>query len=309
MNRIQRLLQRAAKAPLYRKKFAGLKPRALRDLRSFSATIPPTRLEELAAETLKSAASLSPRLCASRGPRAIFQLEYDTQPALYLALDRADLRRYVEVLKFCWSLVGLRKGDRVAIFDYGTSPLSYLAASSFTPYLERGAADLLGCLPVCNDGVSNMSPRAVEILRYVRPRVLFIRHDCLHALATEIERQALRPADYTQALVVTENESLLSDAERSSFEKRLGVPIYRLLRIDAAMFLAMECPRCRLLHCRQDAYFVETLAERDDAAENPLVVTNWFAGTSPTVRYLSQVRGSLETSGCPGGPKDLRIAV
>ena len=91
MNRIQRLLQRAAKAPLYRKKFAGLKPRALRDLRSFSATIPPTRLEELAAETLKSAASLSPRLCASRGPRAIFQLEYDTQPALYLALDRAAL--------------------------------------------------------------------------------------------------------------------------------------------------------------------------------------------------------------------------
>ena len=309
MNRIQRLLQRAAKAPLYRKKFAGLKLRGVRDLRSFSATIPPTRLEEFAAETLKSTASLSSRLCASRGPRAIFQLEYDTQPALYLALDRADLRGYVQILKHCWSLVGLRKGDRVAIFDYGTSPLSYLAASSFTPYLDRGAADLLGCLPVCNDGVANMSPRAIEILRYVRPRVFFIRHDCLHALAVEVERQALRLADYTQALVAAENESLLSDEERRGFEKRLGVPIYRLLRIDAAMFLAMECPRCRLLHCRRDAYFVETLAEEDDAAENPLVVTNWFAGTSPTVRYLSQVRGSLEPSGCPRGPRDLRIAV
>jgi phenylacetate-coenzyme A ligase PaaK-like adenylate-forming protein len=309
MKRIQRLLQRAAKAPLYRKKFAGLKPRAVRDLRSFSATIPPTRLEELAAETLKNAASLSPRLCVGRGPRAIFQLEYDTQPALYLALDRADLRGYAQVLKHCWSLAGLRKGDRVAIFDYGTSPLSYLAASSFTPYLDRGAADLLGCLPVCNDGVANMSPRAVEILRYVRPRVLFIRHDCLHALAVEVERQALRLADYTQALVAAENESLLSDEERRGFEKRLGVPIYRLLRIDAAMFLAMECPRCRLLHCRRDAYFVETLAEGDGATENPLVVTNWFAGTSPTVRYLSQVRGSLQPSGCPRGPKDLRIAV
>ena len=309
MKRIQRLLQRAAKAPLYRKKFAGLKPRAVRDLRSFSATIPPTRLEELAAEKLKGAASLSPRLCVGRGPRATFQLEYDTQPALYLALDRADLRGYAQVLAHCWSLVGLRKGDRVAIFDYGTSPLSYLAASSFTPYLERGAADLLGCRPVCNDGVANMSPRAVEILRYVRPRVFFIRHDCLHALTMEVERQALRLADYTQALVAAENESLLSDEERRSFEKRLGVPIYRLLRIDAAMFLAMECPRCRLLHCRRDAYFVETLAEGDGAAENPLVVTNWFAGTSPTVRYLSQVRGSLEPSGCPMGPKDMRIAV
>ena len=309
MKRIQRLMQRAAKAPLYRKKFAGLKPRTLRDLRSFSATIPPTRLEELAVEKLTGAGPLSPRLCAGRGPRAIFQLEYDTQPPLYLALARADLRSYAQVLKHCWSLAGLRKGDRVAIFDYGTSPLSYLAASSFTPYLERGAADLLGCLPVCNDGVANMSPRAVEILRYVRPRVFFIRHDCLHALATEIERQALRLVDYTQALVAAENESLLSDAERRGFEKRLGVPIYRLLRIDAAMFLAMECPRCRLLHCRRDAYFVETLPEGDGPAENPLVVTNWFAGTSPTVRYLSQMRGSLQPSGCPRGPKDLRIAV
>jgi len=66
------LLQRAAKAPLYRKKFAGLKPRGVRDLKSFSATIPPTRLEELAAETVASAGPLSPRLCAGRGPRAIF---------------------------------------------------------------------------------------------------------------------------------------------------------------------------------------------------------------------------------------------
>ncbi len=309
MNRIQRLLQRAAQTPLYRKKFARLKPRAVGDLRSFSAKIAPTRLEEFAPAKLTGADLLSPRIRGGGAARAIFQLEYDTQPPLYLAVDRSDLRRYADVLRHCWSLVGLRKGDRVAIFDYGTSPLSYLAAASFTPYLERGAADLLGCLPVCNDGVANMSPRAVEILRYVRPRVFFIRHDCLHALAMELERQSLRLSDYTQALVAAENESLLSDAERRGFEKRLGVPIYRLLRIDAAMFLAMECPRCRLLHIRRDAYFVEMLADGDDAGENPLVVTNWFAGTSPTVRYLSQVRGALTTSGCPRGPKDSRIAV
>ena len=309
MNRIQRLLQRAAKTTLFRKKFARLKPSSIRDLKSFSAKIAPTRLEEFAPAKLTGADPLSPRICAGRAPWAIFQLEYDTQPPLYLALDRSDLRRYADVLRHCWSLVGLRKGDRVAIFDYGTSPLSYLAASSFTPYLERGAADLLGCLPVCNDGAANMCPRAVEILRYVRPRVFFVRHDCLHALAMEIERQSLRLSDYTRALVAAENESLLSDAERRGFEKRLGVPIYRCLRIDAAMFLAMECPRCRLLHVRRDAYFVETPAETDDPAENPLVVTNWFAGTSPTVRYLSEVRGSLKPSGCPRGPKDLRIAV
>lgn len=309
MNRIQRLLQRATKTPLYRKKFARVKAGAVRDLPSFSAKIPLTRLEELASEKLKGAAPLSPRSCSGRVPRGIFQLEYDTEPPLYLALDRSDLRRYAEVLKHCWSLVGLRRGDRVAIFDYGTSPLSYLAAASFTPYLERGAAELIGCLPVCNDGIANMSPRAVEIVRYVRPRLFFIRHDCLHAFAVELERQALRLGDYTQALVAAENESVLSDAERLGFEKRLGVPVYRLLRVDAAMFLAMECPRCRLLHVRRDAYFVESLPQGVGTVDSLLVVSNWFARTSPTVRYLNQVRGLLKPSGCPRAPKDLRIAV
>ena len=83
------------------------------------------------------------------------------------------------------------------------------------------------------------------------------------------------------------------------------MPVYRLLRIDAAMFLAMECPECRLLHSWQDLYFVESV---DDGVDKSLVITNWFANACPTVRYLSQVRASLEPAGCPRGPKDNRIA-
>jgi len=46
----------------------------------------------------------------------------------------------------------------------------------------------------------------------------------------------------------------------------------------------------------------------DDGVDRSLVITNWFAKACPTVRYLSQVRASLEPAGCPKGPKDNRIA-
>lgn len=305
MHQIKRLMKHASCSPFFQRKFGSLRRSGISDLNAFSLKIPPMRLDELVAEKIRSGDPYSLRLCENGNPLVTFQLEYDTDAALYLGVDRADLKGYAEALTRCWSLLGLGKGDTVAIFDYGTSPLSYLASSTFTPYLGRGAADTLGCLPICNDGVANMSHRAVEILKFVRPRVLFIRADCLEPLAMEIERQLPRLADYTKALVVAENEGLLSKGDQNAYEGRLGVPVYRLLRIDVAMFLAVECPKCRLLHNWQDLYFVESATVGFDQT---LVITNWFAKACPTVRYLSQVRGYAKPAGCPRGPQDNRIA-
>ncbi len=299
-------MRHALASPFFRKKLARFRGTIV-DLKAFTAKIPLTTLTELVAEKMISHDPHSLRLRKNLNPPVIFQLEYDTETALYLGLDRSDLAVYAETLRRCWSLLGVGKGDKVAIFDYGTSPLSYLAASAFTPYLGQGAADLLGCLPICNDGVSNMSRRAVEILKFACPRLLFIRSDCLEPFTVEVEREALRLSDHTNALAVAENEGLLSKRDQNAYERRLGVPIYRLLRVDAAMFFAMECPECRLLHTWKDLYFVETV-DADDGKEDSLVITNWFAKTCPTIRYLSQVKGSLQPVGCARGPQDLRIA-
>lgn len=312
MHQIKQLMKQASSAPFFERKFGSLKTQGIADLKTFTQKVPATRLEELVAERITSGDPYSLRWCSNKSPLIVFQLEYDMESALYLGFDRATLRGYAETLRRCWALLGLTKGDTVAIFDYGTSPISYLASSTFTPYLRQGAADVLGCLPICNDGTSNMSRRAVEILRFVRPRVLFIRTDCLQPLTMEIQRQNLRLADYTTALVVTENEGLLLKSDQKALEHRLGVPVYRLLRIDVAMFMAVECPDCRLLHCWQDLYLVESVADgfeepSGECRENSLVVTNWFAKACPTIRYQSQIKGSLEPTGCPRGPQDYRI--
>jgi len=158
-----------------------------------------------------------------------------------------------------------------------------------------------------------MAPRAVDILRLVQPKILFVRSDCLPPLITEVDRQLPRLAEFTGAVVVAENEGLLSKEKQADCERRLGVPVYRLLRIDIAMFLAAECPECRLLHCPADLYYVESVADQidqpsDDDGDTALVVTNWFAASCPSVRYLSQVKGRIAPPGCPRGPTDQRIA-
>ncbi len=271
------------------------------------------QLRELVTEKISSGDPYSSRRCGRSAPPVSLQIEYNTETALYLALDRRDLKEYAKALTRCWSFLGLRKGDRVAIFDYGTSPISYLASSAFTPYLSQGAADALGCLPICNDGVANMSQRAVEIVKFVRPRLLFLRNDCLHPFTAEVEREGLRLSKYVRALVATANEAVLTKPEQDAYQRSLGVPIYRLLRVDLAMFFATECPQCRLLHAWPDLYFVETLEPETHrpvrrGLRGSLTVTNRFARICPTIRYLSQLEGSLEAPGCPRGPKDLRIA-
>jgi phenylacetate-coenzyme A ligase PaaK-like adenylate-forming protein len=314
LRRMRQLMEQACRAPFFRRKFSGVEAKTIVDKKSFTEKVPMMQLEELVSERITSGDPYSRRWCGKdKRPVIVFQAEYDSKSPLYLGFDRAVLQSYAVALTRCWSLLGLVSGDRVAIFDYGTSPISYLASSIFTAYLRRGAADALGCLPVCNDGVANMTQRAVEILKLIRPKVLFVRSDCLPPLMTEINRQLPRLADYTGALVVAENEGLLSKEKQAAYERQLGVPVYRLLRIDIAMFLAAECPACRLLHCSPDLYYIESVPDAFDQASdiyggNALVITNWFSRSLPSVRYLSQVKGRLTPPGCPRGPQDRRIA-
>ena len=313
LKRVNQLIQRASLSPFYRGKLRGAKGLRAAGPATFGTRIDPFTLEELVEETSRSGDPYASRWCGQKSPPLVFQLEYDTEPRLYLPLDRPALQSYAEALARCWSLLGLAKGDTVAIFDYGTSPLSYLASASYTPYLNHGAAEALGCLPVCNDGVANMSQRAVEILKFIRPRIFFLRSDCLQPFINQVETAAVHVSDYARALVIAECEGALSRKQQMSFEERLGVPVYQMLRIDAAMFLAMECPQCRLLHTWQDLYLVESSQEDggefDNGAPGPLLITNWFALNCPTLLYASQIQGSLAVSGCAGGPRDQRIAL
>jgi phenylacetate-coenzyme A ligase PaaK-like adenylate-forming protein len=240
------------------------------------------------------------------------QLDYPEESPLYLGLDRADLRRYADVLRRCLALLGAQPGDTVAVYDYGTSPTAYLASGAYVPYLRLGAADALGCTVVCNDGVSNMAQRAVDLLKYVRPRLLVARVDCLQPLLAACEADGVVVASHLEALVVTHNEGRLDVRLRAQCQQRLGVPVYELPRSDLALFMAVECPECRLLHTWPDRFDVELLspdgtAPADTDQPSRLVITPRFARLWRIPRVLTGLEALPAQPGCPRAPGDLRL--
>jgi len=311
MDRAKPMSKPDSTAPSSPSTLRGLRAKARHRPEEFSRQLPVTTLDELVRARRENRDPYGLRRQKKTAPKVAIQLEYDTEIALYAALDSYELTLYAEALRRCWSVLGIGQGDGVGIFDYGTSPISYLASSAFTPYLHRGAADILGCLAICNDGAANLSQRAVDVVRFARPRVLFLRTDCLYPFATEVTRSSLVLSSHVDTLVAVENEAVLSSADRDSYQTTLGVPIRRLVRADAAMFLAPECPRCSMFHVWPDLYFVETFDEEKNqqSSRQPsrLVITNWFSKSFPAIRYLSQINAVLESTGCPAGSTDLRM--
>ncbi len=211
----------------------------------------------------------------------------------YLALSPPELEAYALALARCWRLAGLGRGDRVIIFDFGASPLSYLASCLYSPFLRRGAAERVGCLPVCNDGVASVVPRGVHMVRVLQPKVAYVRLDLLAPLAGAMGR-APTPL---QTVVAAAEEALLAPAEAQRYRQELGVEVLRLLRLDAALFLAQECPHCRAIHTFPDLYQVWEAA-------GTLAVAPRF---SPGRAYVSTLPFRRLRGPCPRGRGHLRL--
>ena len=313
IRRLRRVVRHALTAPLFARRLAGTKAATLSTVEDFQNAIAPLSLDDLAAVRAQRRDPYGGRRSENGAPCLVMQMEYD--PPLYLGFGRGELRTYAEALTRCWRLLGIGAGDRVALYDYGTSPAVYLASAAFAPHLSRGAADALGCVPICNDGLPEMASRAVHILRYTRPRVLFIRHDALRPLVDRLsgENTALRFFG-TQAVVVTGNEEAFGRGSMSPIAEQLGVPLYGLLRADAALFLAPQCPRGGRWHGWPDLYFLEVLDEETfrplpGGRTGFLTITPLFARTCPLLRYVTTITAALDPDGCPCGEGGVGIVL
>jgi phenylacetate-coenzyme A ligase PaaK-like adenylate-forming protein len=220
-----------------------------------------------------------------------------------------------QVLVHCWRGLGIGPGDRVAIYDYGTSPLTLFASSSYLPYLRAGAADLIGCTPICNDGLPELAARAIHLLKYVRPEVMFANAEAMEALLAQAAGARSHLDGLACTIVVSADEQAIRPEQMARWRQGLGLPVRQLLRADPGLFLAVPCAVCDAHHASKDHYLLEVLSEDGHEAlpageVGLLTVTNLFVKTCPIIRYVTEVRAALVPArgSCGAGNFTIRIA-
>lgn len=174
------------------------------------------------------------------------------RPGGILELGVGGLGHYAEALGRAWDAFGVSAGDRVAIYDYGPSPVAYLASRAFAPYLERGAAEITSSMVLCVDGLPDNAKRVTHVLRYFNPRFLFARADMVPLLVSG--PTAVPEDDRGATLVVTADGELPAGVDRRAWEEAWPGGVGFLLRWDAAAFLAPLCPTCGSLRVAADLY-------------------------------------------------------
>jgi len=276
------LVEVAARAPLYRRRLGQATSRRLE-------AWPLVDMEALLAQ----GDPFGGRLPEGATPPVVVQVGEGLP--LYWGLVGGDLEAMADVLAFCWRRLGLRRGDRVAIYDYGTSALVMFASRAYTPHLRSGAAERLGCTPICNDGLPEMAPRALHLLTYVRPRLLFLGEEGAEALLHHLQARGATLAGLVERVVLAPDERPLSPQEVGRWQEALGVPVAQLLRADICMLLAPPCP-CGLGFHLPPPYVVEV------GPEGRLTVTHRRLLGCPVVRHVTDIKvGRLEEGRCPCG--------
>lgn len=228
---------------------------------------------------------------ADPAARPVCLLQAGDRNSLYLTLTAGDIGAAARALASCWRSLGVRRNDRVLIFDYGTSPLTLFASWSYVPYLRSGAADLLGAVPVCNDGLPEFAPRALHLVRFVRPRVAFVDAGAMPALVRAALDEGFAISDSIESVVVSSDEEMPEAEQVAAWSLALGVPVRWLMRAEAALFFAAQCER-GAFHVDRRFYRVEVVPEGGEPAsrgEGLLCVTNSFLQGSRAPRYLTDI--------------------
>ena len=261
------------------------RPWALADLEAFAASHPND--------------PFAGRVRDGLAPKFALQVEATEDPPIWIALEPPELDRWAGVIERMWARWGTSPGETIAFFEYGSSPLVLLASSGYVGYLRRGAADRLGLTAICNDGVAAMASRMVAIVETLRPSMLIVRRDLAVPFAMALEASGVRLADRVRWIAIGEVEGAISRAEAEQVSTRLGVPVWRILRSDAAFLIAGECPGCRAFHLDKE-YGAESLAS------GHVAMTARFAKACPAVRFDIGT-AMLMQGGCVREPRAQRL--
>jgi len=227
---------------------------------------------------------------------------------VYWALSRGDLRAVAESLATTWTALGVAPKERVLLCDYATSPLVAFASRSFLPHLGRGAADILSCTPICNDGLPELADRCAHILDYAPPGIMFIDSEAVDPLLDRVGSMA----PTLRRIVVSGDERLLPRDRIATWRDGFGVDVVQLLRSDAALFFAPPCKVEADMFHPPSAFIVEEVSVETTAERAPagrISITNTAVRSTVVTRYVTPLRGRVDLGRCRCGHDGASVVI
>lgn len=223
---------------------------------------------------------------------------------LYLALAPGDVAAAARALASAWRFYGIGRGDHVLIYDYGTSPATLFASWSYVPGLRAGAADLVGAIPICNDGLAEFAPRALHVLRYLRPGAVFIDAEVMPVFVRRAAEEQFDVGAHTRMIIVSADEESARPEDLAGWSTALGVPVRSMLRSGPALFFAGQCAS-GAFHVDPARYAVESVS--DDGGAGRLCVTNLFLTATPVIRHVTDIVATIDASPCSCGAPGVAV--
>jgi hypothetical protein len=173
------------------------------------------------------------------------------EPA-YLRLTSGDLSGLAGVVADLLGHAGVGRGSRVLVYDFNTS-LSTLALSRvFTPGLNEGVCERVGCVAICTDGLSELAARSAFAYTLWQPDTLLIRSELVSPFIAKLRGKGLQEANPRLERV------LVVHSDVSPWPRRIGLGAGRfdrrmLYRVDPALFACIVEP-CGGLYYPEDSY-------------------------------------------------------
>lgn len=185
----------------------------------------------------------------------------------YISLSSDDLTKLSEVMTDLLESVGVKKGDRILIYDYNTSLSTLVMSRVFAPGLESGVCERLGCTAICNDGLSELASRCAYVYNTWKPDVLLIRSDVLSPFVSKLKKDGIAIEDNPPRLVIV----IHSDSAPMPRLTSLGHPNFDfslLYRVDPALFMCIIKP-CGGLYFPSKYYDVSLARLAEGGAAHP----------------------------------------
>jgi phenylacetate-CoA ligase len=232
----------------------------------------------------------------------------------YTAYTYNDRRVLMDQLTRFLRIVGVGTKDLVMTSGQSWELTPRVFESAFTG--QETVQDRLGFInmPLEASLVFIDMPRAIYLGEQLKPRVFFSLVSYFDQVNQGIKDQKKVPKDVFQPEIIVLRELMddmpLTDEKEKEYKSDWGSEFFRMLDVQDAAFLAMDCNEHNGLHAWEDMFIVEALSDGEPIAEGEkgkLTITNLWSEATPAIRWQTEYEVALDKKQCKCGGNHLRI--